>query len=64
MIIMGYYKLLVLYKEGPLEQVLNTRAEPNVRIVFASGPNSGQNSYLVFGQIVAVGPNTNNGYYV
>src|SRR6218665_202200 len=35
-----------------------TRAVPNIRFVFASGPNSGMNSYSVFGRIVAIGPNT------
>lgn len=29
-------------------------------IVFASKPNSGPNSYSVFGRIAAVGPNTNS----
>jgi len=28
--------------------------------IFASGPNCGPNSYSVFGQIVAVGSNTNS----
>src|SRR6218665_525016 len=36
------------------------RAVPNIRFVFASGPNSGMNSYSVFGRIVAIGPNTNS----
>ena len=42
--------------------VVVIRAVPNIRFVFASGPNSGPNSYSVFGRIVAVGPNTNNGH--
>ena len=41
---------------------INTRAVPNIRFVFASGPNSGPNNYSVFGRILAVGPNTNSGH--
>ena len=40
------------------------RAAPNIRFVFASGPNSGSNSYLVFGRIVAIGPNTNSDFCI
>ena len=36
------------------------RAVPNIRFVFASGPNSGMNSYSVFGRIVEIGPSTNS----
>src|SRR6218665_1468842 len=36
------------------------RAVPNIRFVFASGPNSGMNGYSVFGRIVVTGPNTNS----
>src|SRR6218665_3529430 len=39
---------------------VETRAVPNIRFVFVSGPNSGVNSYSVFGRIVAIGPNTNS----
>jgi len=38
------------------------RAAPNIRFVFASGPNNGPNSYSVFDLIVAAGPNTNSGH--
>jgi len=41
---------------------LCTRVLLNIRFVFASGPNSGPNSYSVFGRIVAVGQNTNSGH--
>jgi len=37
-----------------------SRVVPNIRFVFALGPNSGINSYSVFGRIVAIGPNTNS----
>ena len=40
---------------------IQSRAVPNIRFVFASGPNSGPNNYSVFGRILAVGPNTNSG---
>src|SRR6218665_2261715 len=39
---------------------IDCRAVPNIRFVFASGPNSGMNIYSVFGRIVAIGPNTNS----
>jgi len=43
--------------------MLITRAVPNIRFVFTSGPNNGPHSYSVFGRIVAEGPNTNNGHW-
>jgi len=39
-----------------------SKTVPNIRFAFTSGPNSGPNSYSVFGRIVEVGPNTNSGY--
>ena len=39
---------------------IKSRAVPNIRFVFASGPNSGMNSYSVFGRIAAIGPNSNS----
>src|SRR6218665_573577 len=38
-----------------------TRAVQSFRFVFAPGPNSGPNSYLVFVRIVSIRPNTNMG---
>ena len=36
------------------------RAVPNIRLVFASAPNSGPNRLFVFGRIVLPRPNTNS----
>src|SRR6218665_2600732 len=69
----GYYKCYfpgyrwVLQMPLPWLQVrltnatsLVTRAVPNIRYVFASGPNIRPNSYSVFSRIVAIAPNRNS----
>ena len=42
--------------------IIISQAVPNICFIFASGPNRGPLSYLVFNRIAAVGSNMNSGH--
>src|SRR6218665_3022177 len=54
------YICMYVYMYACVHTCMYIRAVPNIRFVFASGPNSGMNSYSLFGRIVAIWPNTNS----